>query len=81
MRKLIEPLLYIFGFTLAVKLILKLKYAPLILLGIVTKNISISDRFYFIGLALVWILSALIAVLTIKNATKIGKKFLRKKTK
>ena len=55
MRKLIEPLLYILGFTLAVKLILKLKYAPMILLGIVANDISINDRLYLIGLMFLWI--------------------------
>ena len=81
MRKLIEPLLYILGFTLAVKLIFKLKYAPMILLGVVANDISISERLYFIGLTLVWILLAFIAVLIIKNATKIGVKFMEKKNK
>lgn len=81
MRKLIEPLLYILGFTLAVKLIFKLKYAPMILLGVVVNDISISERLYLIGLIFVWILLAFIAVLTIKNATKIGIKFMEKKTK
>lgn len=81
MRKLIEPLLYILGFTLAVKLIFKLKYAPMILLGVVANDISISERLYLIGLIFVWILLAFIAVLTIKNATKIGIKFMEKNTK
>ena len=81
MRKLIEPLLYILGFTLAVKLIFKLKYAPMILIGVVANDISISERLYLIGLILVWILLAFIAVLTIKNATKIGIYFMEKKTK
>ena len=78
MRKLIEPLLYILGFTLAVKLILKLKYAPMILLGIVANDISINDRLYLIGLMFLWIVLAFIAVITIKNATKIGIKFMDK---
>lgn len=81
MRKLIEPLLYILGFTLAVKLIFKLKYAPIVLLGVVANDITIIQRFYLIGLILIWILLAIVAVLIIKNATRIGIKFMEKKTK
>lgn len=53
----------------------------MILLGVVANDISISERLYFIGLTLVWILLAFIAVLIIKNATKIGLKFMEKKNK
>ncbi|MBO6606665.1 hypothetical protein [Psychroserpens sp.] len=81
MRKLIEPLLYILGFTIAVKLIFKLKYAPIVLLGVVANDITIIQRFYLIGLILIWILLAGVAVLIIKNATRIGIKFMEKKIK
>lgn len=81
MRKLIEPLLYLLGFTLAIKLIFQLKYAPMVLFIVVADDIPIGERLYFIGLTVVWILLAFIAVLTIKNATKIGIKFMEKKTK
>ena len=81
MRKLIEPLLYILGFTLAIKLAFKLKYAPMILLTVVADNIPISERLYYICLIFIWILFAFVAVLTIKNATRTGIKFMEKKTK
>lgn len=80
MRKLIEPLLYILGFTLAAKLILQLKYAPMVLLGVVGNSILIRTRLYLIGLILIWLVLAFIAVYIIKNATKIGLKFMEKKT-
>lgn len=78
MRKLIEPLLYILGFTIIIKLIVKLKYAPIILLGVVSDGVTISQRFYLIGLMLLWVLFAFIAVQILLNATRIGIKFSKK---
>ncbi|WP_431157844.1 hypothetical protein [Winogradskyella poriferorum] len=78
MRRLIEPLLYIVGFTLAFKLLLRLKYAPLVLISVVSNDISIGQRLYLIGLILLWKFLAFIAVWLIGNATRIGIKLSRK---
>jgi len=78
MKKLIEPLLYILGFTLGIKLLFKLKYAPMVLLGVVSDDISILERLYLIGLIVLWIILCTLAVLLIKNATRIGIKFTQK---
>lgn len=53
----------------------------MVLFIVVADDIPIGERLYFIGLTVVWILLAFIAVLTTKNATKIGIKFMEKKTK
>ncbi|MGV6832052.1 MAG: hypothetical protein ACWA5P_10905 [bacterium] len=81
MRKLIEPLLYILGFTIAVKLFIRLKYAPIVLLGIVSDDIPFGQRLYLIGLMVLWIIIAVIAVQILLNATKIGIRFSKKSTK
>ncbi len=81
MRKLIEPLLYILGFTIMIKLIVKLKYAPMILLGVVSDRVPIGQRLYLIGLILLWMLLAFIAVQILLNATRIGIKFSEKNSK
>lgn len=81
MRKLIEPLLYILGFTLAVKLIFRLKYAPMVLLGVVSDSVTIGQRLYLIGLIILWILLAFISVQILRNATRIGIKFSEKNSK
>ena len=56
----------------------KLKYAPMVLLGVVSDGVTISQRFYLIGLIILWILMAFIAVQLISNATRIGIKFSEK---
>ncbi len=81
MKKLIEPLLYILGFTIIIKLIFKLKYAPMVLLGVVSDDVSIGQRFYLIGLILLWVLLAFFAVQMLRNATRIGIKFSEKSFK
>ena len=71
-KKLIEPLLYIIGFALAIKLLLRLKYAPMVLLSVVADDVSIGQRFYLIGLIILRLLLAFIAVQILLNATRIG---------
>lgn len=81
MRKLIEPLLYILGFTIIIKLLFKLKYAPMVLLAVVIEGAPIGLRLYLIGLILLWILLAFIAVQILLNATRIGIKYSEKNSK
>ena len=80
-KKLIEPLLYIIGFALAIKLLLRLKYAPMVLLSVVADDVPIGQRFYLIGLIILWLLLAFIAVQILLNATRIGIRFTNRNSK
>ena len=80
-KKLIEPLLYIIGFALAIKLLLRLKYAPMVLLSVVADDVPIGQRFYLIGLIILWLSLAFIAVQILLNATRIGIRFSKRNSK
>ncbi|RNC86417.1 MAG: hypothetical protein ED556_09000 [Winogradskyella sp.] len=75
MKKLVEPLLYIIGFALIIQLLIRLKYAPLVLLSVVDEGITIWQRLYLLGLITLWVILFIMAILLLRNATRIGIKF------